>query len=130
MVTWHLRFWAKHVRTHYFTTQPGHDGWAEELAQARADKQDKPLVRTSMRTKPGSISALIAVYYGTPEFTGVTASSQRTYRNMQECFRETHGDKQVAMLTKAHIKAISGGPHQTPAAPDGKSHARSSAQDR
>jgi integrase len=113
---WHLRYRAKGKATHYFRTRPGQPGWLEELAQARDGAVDAPKVRTNLRTKPGSISALIAVYYGTPEFTGLAASSQKTYRNMLERFREAHGDKQVATLTRAHIKAIIGGMHETPAA--------------
>lgn len=113
---WHLRYRGKGQPTHYFKTRPGQEGWAEELAQARAGKPDAPAIRSSARTKPGSISALIAVYYGTPEFTGLAASSQKTYRNMLERFREMHGEKQVATLTRAHIKAIIGAMHETPAA--------------
>ncbi|KKB80830.1 hypothetical protein VW35_01065 [Devosia soli] len=113
---WHLRYRAKGKATYYFKTRPGQDGWREELEQAREGAVDAPKVRTSLRTKPGSISALIAVYYGTPEFTGLATSSQKTYRNMLERFRDAHGDKQVATLTRAHIKALIGSMHATPAA--------------
>ena len=113
---WHLRYRAKGQPTYYFKTRPGQDGFWEEYEQAKAGKPDAPAVRTSMRTKPGSISALIAVYYGTPEFTGLAPSSRKTYRNMLERFREAHGDKQVATLTRAHIKAIIGSMSATPAA--------------
>lgn len=112
---WHLRYRAKGKATYYFKTRPGQDGWREEYEQARSGEA-APKVRTSMRTKPGTMSALIAVYYGTPEFTGLAASSQKTYRNMLERFREAHGDKQVATLTRAHIKAMIGAMHETPAA--------------
>lgn len=113
---WHLRYRAKGQPTVYLKTRPGQEGWAEEFGRARAGEKATPTIRTSARTKPGTISALIAVYYGTPEFTGLAASSQKTYRNMLERFRETHGDKQVATLTRAHIKAIIGSMHETPAA--------------
>lgn len=113
---WHLRYRAKGQPTYYFKTRPGQAGFWEEYEQAKAGKPDAPAQRTSMRTKPGSISALIAVYYGTPEFTGLADSSRKTYRNMLERFREAHGDKQVATLTRAHIKAIIGSMSATPAA--------------
>lgn len=113
---WHMRYRAKGVPTHYFETRPGQEGWGEELEKARGGKAETPQIRTSMRTKPGSMSALIAVYYGTPEFTGLADSSRKTYRNMLERFRETYGDKQVATLTRAHIKAIIGSMSATPAA--------------
>lgn len=113
---WRLRFRAKGVPTHYFQTRPGQDGFWAEYESARAGAAERPAVRTSSRTKPGTISALIAVYYGTPEFTGLATSSQKTYRNMLERFRELHGDKQVSTLTRAHVKAIIGGMSATPAA--------------
>ncbi|WP_186767240.1 tyrosine-type recombinase/integrase [Devosia ginsengisoli] len=112
---WHLRYRAKGQPTVYLKTRPGQDGWHEEYEAARAGEPEKR-VRTSARTKPGTISALIAVYYGTPEFTGLAESSRKTYRNMLERFREAHGDKQVATLTRAHIKAIIGAMSATPAA--------------
>jgi integrase len=113
---WHLRYRAKGQPTYYFKTRPGQDGFWKEYEQAQAGISAAPAIRTSMRTKPGSISALIAVYYGTPEFTGLALSSRKTYRNMLERFREAHGDKQVATLTRAHIKAIIGSMSATPAA--------------
>lgn len=113
---WRLRFRAKGKATYYFKTRPGQDGWLDELEQARSGSEAAPQARTSLKTKPGTMSALIAVYYGTPEFTGLAPSSQKTYRNMLERFREAHGDKQVTTLTRAHIKAIIGAMHETPAA--------------
>lgn len=112
---WHLRYRAKGRPTVYLKTRPGQDGWLDELERARAGEPEKH-VRTSAKTKPGTISALIAVYYGTPDFTGLADSSRRTYRNMLERFREVHGQKQVATLTRAHIKAIIGAMSETPAA--------------
>ncbi|MFC3705650.1 tyrosine recombinase XerC [Devosia honganensis] len=113
---WHLRYRAKGQPTVYLKTRPGQEGWAEEIRRARAGEKATPAIRTSARTKPGTISALIAVYYGTPEFTGLADSSKGTYRNMLERFREEHGDKMVATLSRAHIKAIIGGMHETPSA--------------
>lgn len=112
---WHLRYRAKGQPTVYLKTRPGQDGWHDEFERARAGEPEKR-VRTSSKTKPGTISALIAVYYGTPEFTGLADSSKRTYRNMLERFRQAHGEKQVATLTRAHIKAIIGAMSATPAA--------------
>jgi len=112
---WHLRYRAKGCPTVYLKTRPGQDGWHDEFEAARAGEPEAR-IRTSAKTKPGTISALIAVYYGTPEFTGLADSSKRTYRNMLERFREAYGDKQVATLTRAHIKAIIGSMSATPSA--------------
>ena len=113
--SWHLRYRAKGKSTVYLKTRPGQEGWHEEFERARAGDAAK-VIRTSAKTKPGTISALIAVYYGTPEFTGLAESSRKTYRNMLERFREAHGQKQVATLTRALIKAIIGSMSATPAA--------------
>ena len=68
------------------------------------------------RCKPGSISALIAAYYGTPEFTGLRPSTKKTYRSILERFRDAHGEKRVATIERRHIKAIIGGMADRPAA--------------
>ena len=58
------------------------------------------------RTKPRSISELIARYYQSAEFEGLAPSSQKTYRGILERFRAVHGDKLVANLTRVHVEAI------------------------
>lgn len=113
---WHLRYRAKGRETHYFESRPGQPEFREEYGRCLSGEAAPKVVRTSAKTKPGSISALIAVYYGTPEFTGLAASSKATYRNMLERFRQAHGEKQVATLTRSHIKAIIGAMSETPSA--------------
>lgn len=63
-----------------------------------------------------SMSALIASYYQTAEFTGTAASTQNTYRGISEALRREHGTKLVADLTRAHVKAMIGKMSKTPAA--------------
>jgi len=60
------------------------------------------------RTKPGTFNALIATYYGSPEFRGLRPSSQTTYRGILERFRADHGEKRVATMERKHIKALIG----------------------
>lgn len=60
------------------------------------------------RTKPGTIGALISDYYGSILFTALNQSTQQTYRNQIERFREKHGDKPVVLLQAKHIDMILG----------------------
>ena len=50
-------------------------------------------VGVSLRSLPGSFSALCASYYGSPEFRRLKASTQRVRRNILERFRTEHGHR-------------------------------------
>lgn len=113
---WHLRYRAKGAPTHYFTAKPGTEEFRAELEACRAGTPQPKAERTSAQTKPGSISALIAMYYGTPGYTGLAPSSKKTYRSTLERFRNAHGQKLVATIERKHIKAILGAMSATPAA--------------
>lgn len=111
-----VRYRRKGHPDHYFASVP----WsAEFMAEYRACEDATALPATNIgasRTKPGTISALIAAYYGAPEFTGLRPSTRATYRNILERFREKHGDKRVATIERQHIKAIIGSMSATPGA--------------
>ena len=113
---WHVRFRRAGQKSHYFKALP----WTPEFMaeyQACLDKKAAPAITPgAARTKAGSISALIAAYYSAPEFQGLAASTQKTYRNVIERFRDKHGDKPVAAIERKHIKAIIGAMHETPGA--------------
>lgn len=113
---WHIRYRAKGAPVHYFTAKPGTEEFRIELEACRAGTVAPKPERTSAKTKPGSISALISMYYGTPAYTGLAASSKKTYRSTLERFREAHGQKQVAGFERKHVKAILGAMSETPAA--------------
>lgn len=68
------------------------------------------------RSAPGSISSLIALYYTTPAFRTLAASTQVTYRGILERFRESHGDKRVATLEREHVRYIVRSMQETPSA--------------
>lgn len=65
---------------------------------------------------PGSVSALVASYYRTSDFTGLSDSTKATYRGIIERFRADHGDKRVAHLQRQHVQKIIGEKSETPAA--------------
>jgi integrase len=58
-------------------------------------------------SKPGSLSAAIASYYGSYAFTkGLAPSSRQVRRAVLEAFRREHGDKPIALLPKKFIAAM------------------------
>lgn len=55
---------------------------------------------------PGSLDALAVAYYRSPAFTGLRASSQRTYRRIVEELRAKHGTKPVRLLDATGVRAL------------------------
>jgi integrase len=112
---WHVRFRRKGSPTHYFKARPGTEEFRAELEACRAGSAPAPS-ESARHVEAGTIGALIGLYYATPAFTGLAASSKKTYRSTLERFRAAHGSKRVASLERRHIKAIIGAMAATPAA--------------
>src|SRR5262249_35009126 len=96
----------------------GLPGSAEFMAAyqlALTDQVPRPPIGAS-RTKPGSISALIVTYFGSPQFLSLKSATQQTYRLILQKFRAKHGDKSVALLTRKHVNAMLAQRVETPAA--------------
>jgi len=55
------------------------------------------------RTKPGSLSAVLVGYYGSRSFRRLSAGTQALWRAILERWRETDGDKPIAVLPKEYI---------------------------
>lgn len=111
-----VRFRRKGQVEHYFQSVPWSPEFMQEY-QACLDREMAPAHQAGIsRSKPGTFTALIAAYYGSPEFKGLKPSTQATYRGIIERFRAKHGDKRVAGIERKHIKAIIGAMHETPAA--------------
>lgn len=68
------------------------------------------------RIGAGTMSALIASYYLSPEFKGTATSTRATYRGICERIRTEHGHRMVRELARKHVKAILGKMSATPAA--------------
>jgi integrase len=95
--------------------------WGEDFMRRYAAALEREGVyRTQVgaikRTLPGSFSALCVSYYGSPEFRGLAAITQRVRRNMLERFRAEHGHGLLRDLQRAHIRAIIGAKADTPEA--------------
>lgn len=112
---WHIRYRAKGRPTHYFKSRPGTEEFRAELEACLAPTST-PFSKRTTSVGSGSFSALIALYYSTPGFTGLAASSRKTYRSTLERFRNAHGAKSVASIERRHIKAMLGAMSATPAA--------------
>tara|TARA_R110002020_G_scaffold113518_8_gene261078 strand:- start:1952 stop:3061 length:1110 start_codon:yes stop_codon:yes gene_type:complete len=111
-----VRFRRKGHSDHYFKARPWTDEFMREY-QACLDGVAAPrIVNGKSREKPGTLSALIALYYTTPEFAGLRPSTKATYRGIIERFRERHGDKRVATIERKHVKAILGAMSDRPSA--------------
>ena len=65
----------------------------------------RPAIGAS-RTKAGSVAALVVAYFCSPQFLALAPATQQTYRLILEKFRNEHGDKPVALLTRQHINAM------------------------
>jgi integrase len=95
--------------------------WSEEFMRQYAAALERVQaaagnVGAAKRTLPGSFSALCVSYYGSPEFRGLAASTQRVRRNMLERFRAEHGHRPLKDLERAHIRYIIGNKADTPEA--------------
>jgi integrase len=55
------------------------------------------------RTNPGTINALVVVYYKSDEWNRLTPETQKSRRKIIERFRVQHGDKRVTLLQEEHI---------------------------
>jgi len=108
-ITAYWRDGKKYVRarrlgvTYYFKSLPGTEAFAFEYQAWLTGTPHVEAVGAS-RTKPGSVSALIAKYYRSAEWTNLSAATQSTYRGILERFRADHGDKPVDRLERHNVR--------------------------
>jgi integrase len=111
-----VRFRRRGVST-YLTGTPWSEDFMRQYAAA-LEREEGSLAQVGAvkRTLPGSFSALCVSYYGSPEFRGLAAITQRVRRNMLERFRAEHGHRPLKDLQSAHIRRIIGAKASTPEA--------------
>jgi len=69
------------------------------------------------RTRPGTVAAAVAGYFGSAVFaTALAESTRRTRRQILERFRDEHGDKGIATLGKTHVERMVNARAGTPGA--------------
>jgi integrase len=100
----------------YLTGIPWSEDFMRQYAAALEGMKAQESNVGGARTIPGSFDALCVSYYRSPEFRGLTASTQAVRRNVIERFRIDHGTKPVSRLGRAHIKDIIGAKASTPEA--------------
>ena len=82
---------------------PGLPGSAEFMAAYQDALEGPALAIGAKRSKPGSVSAAVAAYYGSLEFRSLAAGTQKMRRNILERFRAAHGDKPMGLLPQKFI---------------------------
>jgi integrase len=111
-----VRFRRRNVSA-FITGIPWSEDFMRQYAAAlEADLQRRAQVGASLRSLPGSFSALCASYYVSPEFQGLKASTQRVRRNILERFRAEHGHRLLKDLQTTHVNKIIGAKASTPEA--------------
>lgn len=90
--------------------------WSPEFMAAYEKAKEGERSIGKSKTVPGSVSALVASYYETPDYKGLSVTTKATYRGIIERFRAEHGDKRVAKIQREHIKHLVAAKSETPMA--------------
>jgi integrase len=95
---------------------PGAPGSEQFMAAYEAARAGQAAPIGAKRVRAGSIGALALAYFHSSGFLALQPSTKKVYRNVIEAFTKEHGDKPLAPLTTAHIKAMLARKVGTPAA--------------
>jgi hypothetical protein len=92
--------------------------WSPEFMSAyEAVLSETPRLEIgARRTKPGTVAAAVAGYFGSATFANLAESTRRTRRQIVERFRAEHGDKAIATLGKTHAERMVNAKAATPGA--------------
>lgn len=86
----------------------------EAYAAALAESTGVPQKRRV--AKHGTFAALATRYYGSPDYKGLSPSSQTNYKRVIDSFLEKHGHRLVSQFTREHVDIIIGDMSETPGA--------------
>lgn len=101
----------------YLTGIPWGEEFMRQYAVAlEAERGRRMQIGATLRTLPGSFSALCVAYYASPEFRGLKDSTQTVRRNILERFRAEHGHRPLKDLQTSHVRSIIGSKASTPEA--------------
>jgi integrase len=109
-----LKYVQSYRGYHYFRRRgspyiqlPGIPGSAEFMDAYQAALAAAPVaIGASSRSKPGSVSAAIAEFYGSQAFRSLTGGTPALRRAILERFRAQHGDKRLAVLPQEFVVAL------------------------
>ncbi len=102
-----LRFRQGLFSTYLHSTYPSEQFWQEYQEALKGVRVAAGKIGASRR-KPGSLAAVLAAYYVSPEFLGLRPSTKTTYRGILDRLALQHGDKPIHGIERQHIKAIIG----------------------
>jgi hypothetical protein len=85
---------------------PGSTEFMEAYAAALAGETAPRIEVGTARSKPGSVAAAVAVYFGSMAFGNLAPETKRTQRYILERFREVHGEKSFRRFERKHIEAM------------------------
>jgi integrase len=120
-------FIDRHGRSRYYFRRPGFKQvplpglpWSPSFMAAyeAAMKGEAPPRKEigESRSQPGTIAALVAAYFSSPQFKGLSASTQATYRGIIERFRREHGHRRIATLQRDKLAEMLANRAATPTA--------------
>ncbi|MBI0432975.1 tyrosine-type recombinase/integrase [Roseomonas sp. KE0001] len=94
----------------------GQPGSAEFMTAYQKALEGKPPPIGERRTRPGSMAALAASWYGSPRFEAMAEATQLRYRRIFEDLLKDYADDLVRELQPSHVRAILSSKAKTPAA--------------
>lgn len=98
-------------------TDFGSDEFKRRYFEAEAEAMGRRVAGAGKdKTVPGSLSELVASYYKSPEWRGLSDLTKKTYRGPIEKLRAKHGDKRIALLERVHVMHILAEKADTPSA--------------
>lgn len=121
------KYQDRHGRTRWryrrkgFARELGTDFGSDEFKRRYSEAEAEALGRRAVgagkdKTVPGSLSELVASYYKSPEWRGLSDLTKKTYRGPIEKLRAKHGDKRIALLERVHVMHILAEKADTPSA--------------
>jgi len=98
---------------HYFRRRgfervplPGLPGSPEFMRAYEAALGSTPVPIGAARSKPGSVAAAIASYFGSAAFRHLAPTTQQVRRAVLEAFKREHGDKMIRAMPRKFIAAL------------------------
>jgi integrase len=83
---------------------PGLPGSDEFMGAYSAALANTPRVEiAAIRTRAGSVSAMVAGYLGSAAFHNLAPISQQQYRRIFDGLRREHGDRSISTLERRHV---------------------------
>ena len=107
-------FIDRHGRSRYYFRRSGCKRvpltglpWSPEFMEAyQAAHGTERAEINAGKTAPGTINALVVVYYQSAAWTNLSPDTHKLRKRIIERFRAEHGDKRVALLQRDHIERM------------------------